>query len=152
MCLAPEPPFRAVLLRLTLFYDEEGRGRGRCSPLKLLNGATVLRRRIMSTTPASRSSAARMTRHRERRRQGTRCVTVDVSQRFVDDEKKLPLCKYRIEQKRFLPVLADFGAAPRTCSFRPRSSCIGFFGVLLPMPRTRVALSLSRVTRFTQRP
>ena len=34
----------------------------------------------MSTTPASRSSAARMTRHRERRRQGTRCVTVDVSQ------------------------------------------------------------------------
>ena len=39
-----------------------------------------LRRRIMSTTPASRSSAARMTRHRERRRQGTRCVTVDVNQ------------------------------------------------------------------------
>src|SRR6476660_6520968 len=39
-----------------------------------------LRRRIMSTTPASRSSAARMTRHRERRRQGTRCITVDVSQ------------------------------------------------------------------------
>ena len=34
----------------------------------------------MSTTPASRSSAARMTRHRERRRRGTRCVTVDVSQ------------------------------------------------------------------------
>jgi hypothetical protein len=34
----------------------------------------------MSTTPASQSSAARMTRHRERRRQGTRCVTVDVSQ------------------------------------------------------------------------
>ena len=34
----------------------------------------------MSTTPASRSSAARMTRHRERRRKGTRCVTVDVSQ------------------------------------------------------------------------
>jgi hypothetical protein len=34
----------------------------------------------MSTTPAERSSAARMTRHRERRRQGTRCVTVDVSQ------------------------------------------------------------------------
>jgi hypothetical protein len=34
----------------------------------------------MSTTPASRSSAARMTRHRERRRQGTRCITVDVSQ------------------------------------------------------------------------
>ena len=35
----------------------------------------------MSTTPAaSRSSAARMTRHRERRRQGTHCVTVEVSQ------------------------------------------------------------------------
>jgi hypothetical protein len=33
----------------------------------------------MSTMPAERSSAARMTRHRERRRQGTRCVTVDVS-------------------------------------------------------------------------
>src|SRR6476659_350841 len=43
-----------------------------------------LRRRIMSTTPASRSSAARMTRHRERRRQGTRCVTVDVSQSELD--------------------------------------------------------------------
>ena len=38
----------------------------------------------MSTTPASRSSAARMTRHRERRRQGTRCVTVDVSQSELD--------------------------------------------------------------------
>ena len=34
----------------------------------------------MSSTPAERSSAARMTRHRERRRQGTRCVTIDVSQ------------------------------------------------------------------------
>jgi hypothetical protein len=38
----------------------------------------------MSTTPASRPSAARMTRHRERRRQGTRCVTVDVSQSELD--------------------------------------------------------------------
>jgi hypothetical protein len=38
----------------------------------------------MSTTPASRSSAARMTRHRKRRRQGTRCVTVDVSQSELD--------------------------------------------------------------------
>jgi hypothetical protein len=38
----------------------------------------------MSTTPASRSSAARMTRHRERRRQGTHCVTVDVSQSELD--------------------------------------------------------------------
>jgi hypothetical protein len=34
----------------------------------------------MSTTPASRSSAARMTRHRARRRQRTRCITIDVSQ------------------------------------------------------------------------
>ena len=34
----------------------------------------------MSTTPAERSLAARMTRHRKRRRQGTRCVTLDVSQ------------------------------------------------------------------------
>jgi hypothetical protein len=28
----------------------------------------------------SGASAARMTRHRERRRQGTRCITIDVSQ------------------------------------------------------------------------
>ena len=34
----------------------------------------------MSTTPAERSSATRMTRHRERRRQGTRCVTVALNQ------------------------------------------------------------------------
>ena len=34
----------------------------------------------MSTTPAERSSAARMTRHRARRRHGTRCITIDVSQ------------------------------------------------------------------------
>ena len=35
----------------------------------------------MSTTnAASRSSASRMKHHRERRRQGTCCVTVDVSQ------------------------------------------------------------------------
>jgi hypothetical protein len=39
----------------------------------------------MSTTPADyRSSAARTRRHRERRRQGTRCVTVDVSQGELD--------------------------------------------------------------------
>ena len=43
-----------------------------------------MRRRILSTTPASRPSAARMTRHRERRRQGTRCVTMDVSQGELD--------------------------------------------------------------------
>ena len=35
----------------------------------------------MSTTSAEyRSSASRMKRHRERRRQGTRCVMVDVNQ------------------------------------------------------------------------
>jgi hypothetical protein len=35
----------------------------------------------VSTTPAeSRSSAERTRRHRKRRRQGTRCVTVDVNQ------------------------------------------------------------------------
>jgi hypothetical protein len=44
-----------------------------------------LTRRIMSTTPAnSQSSAARTRRHRERRRQGTRCVTVDVNQSELD--------------------------------------------------------------------
>jgi hypothetical protein len=38
----------------------------------------------MSTAPAKRSSAARTRRHRERRRHGTRCVTVDVSQGELD--------------------------------------------------------------------
>jgi hypothetical protein len=38
----------------------------------------------MSTAPAERSSAARTRRHRERRRHGTRCVTVDVSQGELD--------------------------------------------------------------------
>jgi hypothetical protein len=39
----------------------------------------------MSTTPAeSRSSATRTRRLRERRRQGTRCVTVDVNQSELD--------------------------------------------------------------------
>jgi hypothetical protein len=42
----------------------------------------------MSTTPAERSSAARMTRHRERRRQGTRCVTVNVSQNERDETNR----------------------------------------------------------------
>jgi hypothetical protein len=56
-----------------------------------------LRRRIMSTTPASRSSAARMTRHRERRRQGTRCVTVDVSQ---SDRDVLVVRGYLSEEER----------------------------------------------------
>ena len=37
---------------------------------------------------------------------------------FVDDEKKLPLCQYRIERNRFLAVLADFGAIARTSSVR----------------------------------
>ena len=39
----------------------------------------------MSTTPTTLgSSASRMKRHRERRRQGTRCVTVNVSQGELD--------------------------------------------------------------------
>jgi hypothetical protein len=33
---------------------------------------------------------------------------------FVDGEKKLPLCQYRIEQNKALAVLADFGAPDRT--------------------------------------
>ena len=33
---------------------------------------------------------------------------------LVDDEKKLPLCKYRFEQKKFLAIPADFGAIART--------------------------------------
>ena len=98
----------------------------------------------MSTThAASRSSTSRMKRHRERRRQGTRCVTVDVNQSEVDAlvvrgylseeerdngsaikkaiegvisdiEKNLPLCQYLIEQNRFLAIFADFDAADRT--------------------------------------
>jgi hypothetical protein len=38
----------------------------------------------MSTAPAERSSAARTRRHRERRRHGTRCASVDVSQGQLD--------------------------------------------------------------------
>ena len=57
---------------------------------------------VMSTTPASRSSAARMTRHRERRRQGTRCVTVDVSQ---SERDTLVVWGYLSEEER------DNGAA-----------------------------------------
>jgi hypothetical protein len=38
----------------------------------------------MSTTAASRSSASRMKRHRERRRQGTRCVTVALNHSECD--------------------------------------------------------------------
>jgi hypothetical protein len=35
---------------------------------------------------------------------------------FVDDEKKLPLCQHRFEQKKFLAIPADFGAIARTCT------------------------------------
>jgi len=56
----------------------------------------------MSTTPASRSSASRMKHHRERRRQGTRCVTVDVSQ---SERDALIVRRYLSEQER------DNGAA-----------------------------------------
>jgi hypothetical protein len=57
----------------------------------------------MSTTPAeSRSSAARTRRHRERRRQGTRCVTVDVNQ---SERDALVVRGYLSEEER------DNGAA-----------------------------------------
>jgi hypothetical protein len=57
----------------------------------------------MSTTPtALGSSASRMKRHRERRRQGTRCVTVNVSQGELD---ALPVRGYLSEEER------DDGAA-----------------------------------------
>jgi hypothetical protein len=38
----------------------------------------------MSTAPAGRSSAARTRRHRERRRHGARCATVDVTRGELD--------------------------------------------------------------------
>ena len=56
----------------------------------------------MSTTPASRSSAARMIRHRERRRQGTLCVTVDINQ---SERNALVVRGYLAEEER------DNGAA-----------------------------------------
>jgi hypothetical protein len=57
----------------------------------------------MSTTPTtSRSSSSRMTRHRERRRQGTRCITVDVSQ---SERDALVVRGYLSEEER------DNGAA-----------------------------------------
>ena len=57
----------------------------------------------MSTTPAdSRSSAARTRHHRERRRQGTRCVTVDINQIECD---ALVVRSYLSEEER------DNGAA-----------------------------------------
>jgi hypothetical protein len=57
----------------------------------------------MSTTAAaSRSSAERTRRHRERRRQGTRCVMVDVNQGELD---ALVVRGYLAEEER------DNGAA-----------------------------------------
>ena len=57
----------------------------------------------MSTTPAdSRSSAARTRRHRERRRQGTRCVAVDVDE---SERDALVVRGYLSEEER------DDGAA-----------------------------------------
>ena len=64
--------------------------------------------------------------------------------------RRVRLCQYPIEGNCFLAVLADFGPAARTWFFWLGSSCIYFNGVLMPMPRTRVALSHSRVTRFTR--
>jgi hypothetical protein len=57
----------------------------------------------VSTAPAnSQSSAARTRRHRERRRQGTRCVTVDVNPNELD---ALVVRGYLAEEER------DTGAA-----------------------------------------
>jgi hypothetical protein len=53
-------------------------------------------------TAGSRSSASRMKHHRERRRQGTRCVTVDVSQ---SERDALVVRGYLSEEER------DNGAA-----------------------------------------
>ena len=39
---------------------------------------------MSTSSTATRSSASRTKRHRERRRQGTRCVTVDVNQGELD--------------------------------------------------------------------
>jgi hypothetical protein len=56
----------------------------------------------MSTTPAdSRSSAARTRRHRERRRQGTRCITVDVNESEVG---ALVAKGYLVEETRGEPA------------------------------------------------
>jgi hypothetical protein len=52
----------------------------------------------MSTTPAeSRSSAERTRRHRERRRQGTSCVMVDVNQ---SERDALVVRGYLAEEQR----------------------------------------------------
>ena len=59
-------------------------------------------------------------------------------------------CQYHVEWNYFSAVVADFGAAG-TRAFWPRSSCISYFGLFLPMRQIRVALSHSRVTRFAQR-
>ena len=54
-------------------------------------------RQFMSTTPASRSSAARARRHRERRRHGTRCVTVALNQ---SERDALVVRGYLAEEER----------------------------------------------------
>jgi hypothetical protein len=51
----------------------------------------------MSTTTTSRSSASRMKRHRERRRGGTYCVIVEVSQ---GDRDALVVRGYLSEEER----------------------------------------------------
>jgi hypothetical protein len=51
----------------------------------------------MSTTAASRSSASRMKHHRERRRQGTRCVTVALNQ---SERDALVVRGYLAEEER----------------------------------------------------
>ena len=61
----------------------------------------------MSTTPAARSSALRMTRLRERRRRGTRCVTVEMNQREHDT---LVVRGYLAEEEREYSRQLPFGA------------------------------------------
>ena len=41
-------------------------------------------------------------------------ISLGRNAQFVDDEKKLPLCQYRIEQNRFLAIFPHCDAADRT--------------------------------------
>jgi hypothetical protein len=49
---------------------------------------------------------------------------LDRNAQIADGEKNLPLCQYRIEQDRFLAVLAYFDVADRTRLSGRGSSCI----------------------------
>jgi hypothetical protein len=73
---SPEPITRRGRPSATaLFQDFWGQG---------AFGRQIEKDKSMSTAPATLGSSSRMKRHRERRRQGTRCVTVDVSQNERD--------------------------------------------------------------------